>query len=111
VLGLTGGLVVLDSVLAYGRFAPLADAATPPGTVASAAATWWPWVAVVGGVAIATGGVVAAARGGRWAAMSQRYEPPGAGLPPAPGRTPSTTPDPDAAWRALDRGEDPTLSG
>ncbi len=64
--------------------------------------TAWPHAALAGGLLLALGGLVVAARGGRWAALSARYDPPAAraARPPAGPEV--------AAWEALDRGEDPT---
>jgi uncharacterized membrane protein (TIGR02234 family) len=70
--------------------------------------TWWPWVAVVGSLLYAAGGGLAAVRGARWPGMSARYT-----TDPAPvGPVSVTQSTGDLAleqWRALDRGEDPTL--
>ncbi|GLW27150.1 Trp biosynthesis-associated membrane protein [Actinoplanes regularis] len=77
---------------------------------AGAGAWSWPVACVLGGVAIAAGGFLAARHGHQWAAMSSRYE-----------RTPATAAtvrresselepaDNRAAWDALDRGDDPTV--
>jgi len=64
----------------------------------------WGVLTIGCGVVVVTAGTLIAVRGGRWAAMSARYERPGA--------------EPDAErdrlladrslWNALDRGEDPT---
>ncbi|MFA1542261.1 TIGR02234 family membrane protein [Actinomadura monticuli] len=61
---------------------------------------WW-LVSVAGGVLLVAAGVLTAVRGGRWPAMSSRYEREG---PAAQQRAD----DPSAMWRSLDRGEDPT---
>jgi hypothetical protein len=55
----------------------------------------WPVVSVLGGGATLVAGILAVARGRRWAAMGAKYDAPG-------GTEPSDT------WDALDRGEDPT---
>jgi uncharacterized membrane protein (TIGR02234 family) len=63
----------------------------------------WPVVAVVAGVLGAGAGLLVVVRGRSWPAMGRRYD-----------RTPTAAPaqtDEDraqAAWKALDRGEDPT---
>lgn len=64
----------------------------------------WPVLAVVAGVlAIAVGGLVVL-RSRSWPAMGRRYERPGRAETPA-----ATSEDrAAAAWRALDRGDDPT---
>ncbi|GAA4600044.1 hypothetical protein BJY16_003323 [Actinoplanes octamycinicus] len=88
-------------------------AATGAGIVAGAllartGTTLWPVAAVLGGVAVMVGGVLAVRHGHEWAAMSARYErkprvpaerAPADELAPADNR---------AAWDALDRGDDPT---
>jgi O-antigen ligase len=83
-----------------GAVVVLAAAATGYVTV-TAAAAWSPWrVAVLAGAVLgAVGGGLAAARGHRWAAMSSRYDAPSAARP-------AHESDP---WKALDRGDDPTL--
>lgn len=62
---------------------------------------WMLWrVGVLLGAVLSLGaGALSAARGQAWAAMSERYDAPG-------GRENRPQSDP---WRALDRGEDPTL--
>jgi hypothetical protein len=55
--------------------------------------------ALLGAVLGLVAGTLAAARGPHWAAMSSRYDAPSA-------RRSAADTDP---WRALDRGEDPTL--
>jgi Tryptophan-associated transmembrane protein (Trp_oprn_chp) len=62
---------------------------------------WTPWRAAVpaGAVLAGAAGGLAALRGPRWAAMSRRYDAPSAPRP-------AHESDP---WRALDRGDDPTL--
>ncbi|MGY2085090.1 Trp biosynthesis-associated membrane protein [Blastococcus sp. SYSU DS0539] len=72
------------------------------GTTVDVSAAW-PVLAVVAGVLAVAAGLLAALRGGSWPAMGRRYE-----------RTPGTAPArsteerADDAWKALDRGEDPT---
>ena len=111
----------------------VADARTVAG-LANAAATdvtvhpVWVVVAALGGLFVAAGGVTTAVRGGRWRAMSARYESPvgGGSAGPAPTSTRSGGPggprDPAAGevararadlalWQQLDRGEDPTITG
>jgi uncharacterized membrane protein (TIGR02234 family) len=71
--------------------------------------TWWPWVSLVGSLLYAGGGGLAAARGARWPGMSARYTTVPATVG---GPGPAAPPVPDQAldqWRALDRGEDPTV--
>jgi uncharacterized membrane protein (TIGR02234 family) len=63
-------------------------------------------LSAVGGVLVLTAGVLVAWHGGRWGAMSARYErPAGAGVEDAE-RSRARA---DAAlWTALERGDDPT---
>lgn len=94
----------------------------------------WSWLCVVGGVLCLLGSIAVLVRGGRWRAMSARYDRPASsadaaaaaaapdeGEPapgePAPGeparRDPASDEDAAAAadlalWNALDRGDDPT---
>ncbi|HWM00620.1 MAG TPA: Trp biosynthesis-associated membrane protein [Nocardioidaceae bacterium] len=62
---------------------------------------WSPWrgAVLLGAVLGTCGGALAALRGQRWASMSRRYDAPS---------TPRPAHESDP-WRALDRGEDPTL--
>jgi len=63
---------------------------------------WWV-LAVVGGVVSLAAGLAAVVWGGSWGGLGQRYDAPAAVPAPAPEPT-----DDAAAWRSLDRGEDPT---
>jgi hypothetical protein len=62
--------------------------------------TAWAVACVAGGLSLAAGGAFAAVRGASWPGLGTRYER--AARRPADG--------PTAAWDALDRGEDPTVS-
>ncbi|MDQ3422109.1 MAG: Trp biosynthesis-associated membrane protein [Actinomycetota bacterium] len=83
------GLIVALAAVLVVAVAVLADGA------------WTLWrTGVLLGASLALGaGALAAARGPAWAAMSQRYDAPGA----------SEDRHQSDPWRALDRGEDPTL--
>jgi uncharacterized membrane protein (TIGR02234 family) len=70
--------------------------------------TAWPWIAVLGGVLLLTSGVLAVARSASWPAMSARYERDGSPKPRAARRAPDPE-HPAELWKALDRGEDPTV--
>ena len=75
------------------------------GTVGDASpGTGWPYASAAGGLMLACAGALVAARGRRWAALSQRYEAPAASAqePPTPDRAEREL------WESLDRGEDPT---
>jgi len=68
----------------------------------------WPVLAVVAGVLGVAAGLLAVLRGRTWPAMGRRYER-GAAAGPAAPRRPETDEDrAQAAWKALDRGDDPT---
>jgi uncharacterized membrane protein (TIGR02234 family) len=76
------------------------------GEVTVDVAEAWPVLAVVAGVLAVGAGVLVVLRSRSWPAMGQRYER-------APGSAPVGRPETDedraqAAWKALDRGEDPT---
>ena len=70
----------------------------------------WPMLAVLAGVLGVAAGLLAVLRGRSWPAMGRRYERAGATAPEAPAaRRPETDEERAlAAWKALDRGEDPT---
>lgn len=84
------------------------DALGSAAATADGGATAWPWPAAVGGLLIAAAGAGAAWHGRAWPAMSARYEKPVSGETPVRERSSEG----DGAleqWRAMDRGEDPTL--
>ena len=68
----------------------------------------WPVVVLAAGLLAVVTGVLVVLRGRGWPGMGRRYERPGAsaGAPPARERTDEERMS--DAWRALDRGEDPT---
>ncbi|HUR73114.1 MAG TPA: Trp biosynthesis-associated membrane protein [Sporichthya sp.] len=88
------------------------DALGTATAVATGGGTGWAWLAVVGGLMITGAGVAAAWHGPAWPAMSARYDKP---VGTAVGGEPAArerTSEGDGAleqWRAMDRGEDPTL--
>jgi uncharacterized membrane protein (TIGR02234 family) len=61
----------------------------------------WGWVTLVGGALLFFGGLLVAARGRRWAALSSSYENPSARAEAAPVTD-------KGVWDALDEGHDPT---
>lgn len=82
----------------------------------------WPAAGAVGGLLVVGAGAAATARGASWPTLGARYargpgERPQAepGGSPGPGRQgaaleePGREPDNRDSWRALDRGEDPTV--
>ncbi|MQT00311.1 TIGR02234 family membrane protein [Streptomyces jumonjinensis] len=78
----------------------------PHATIDALTHTAWPYVTLVGGALILLAGVLALRYGGRWPAMSGRYERDGS---PRARKAPAVDPDrPEDLWKALDRGEDPT---
>jgi uncharacterized membrane protein (TIGR02234 family) len=69
----------------------------------------WPALVVVAGVVAVAAGLLVVLRGRAWPAMGRRYERPGAGDgSSAPARPHTDEERATAAWRALDRGDDPT---
>jgi uncharacterized membrane protein (TIGR02234 family) len=69
----------------------------------------WPVLALVAGLLGLGAGLLAVLRGGTWPAMGRRYERDGAAAPVAAAQRPATDEDrAQAAWKALDRGDDPT---
>ncbi|HUL28755.1 MAG TPA: Trp biosynthesis-associated membrane protein [Streptosporangiaceae bacterium] len=88
-----------------GTGAGAVSGASPPGVgavhVVLVAFPWRP-LAVVGGLAVLTAGIVVAWRGPRWPALSSRYSRTGGGDPPPP------VADTAALWESLSRGVDPT---
>jgi uncharacterized membrane protein (TIGR02234 family) len=71
----------------------------------------WPLLAVVAGVLGVAAGLLVVLRGRRWPGMGRRYERSGPSAEGAAQARPQTDEDrAQAAWKALDRGEDPTDS-
>jgi uncharacterized membrane protein (TIGR02234 family) len=101
VRALTGGLVEAS--------AQLPGVGQGPDQVTVEVSSAWPVVAIVAGVLGVAAGVLAVLRGRGWPAMGRRYERAGAPEPVTAARRPETDEDrAQAAWKALDRGEDPT---
>jgi uncharacterized membrane protein (TIGR02234 family) len=105
-----------------GRFASdvaaLSSVGGSPGAVVTTSVhPVWPALAVVAGVLGAAAGLLTVLRGRRWPGMGRRYERPAGGAPAAPAASrgasgaASAEDRAVAAWRALDRGEDPTETG
>lgn len=81
----------------------------------------WPLLALVAGVLAVLTGALVVLRGRRWPGMGRRYErgpgaptgtatgAPDAPAPARPARPVSAEDQHQAAWKALDRGEDPTV--
>jgi uncharacterized membrane protein (TIGR02234 family) len=108
----TGLVIVWTAVRAL--VGGLADAAAEVpivvGTPVVDVSSVWPVVTAVAGLLGACAGLLTVVRGRRWPAMGRRYERPG---PAGGGAVAATRPETDedraqAAWKALDRGLDPT---
>ena len=107
-------VAVAGGVLAWSGLGGLTgDAAAEPqfrGTTTAEVLAAWPAVALVGGLLAAAVGILVVLRGRSWPAMGRRYERP-AGSAEAAARTVPAGTDEDRAqdaWKAMDRGEDPT---
>jgi uncharacterized membrane protein (TIGR02234 family) len=104
VRALTGGLA--DAA------ADLPGVGRVTGGVTVDVAAGWPALAIVAGALGAAAGLLAVLRGGDWPAMGRRYERAGSGVgagsQAAPARPMTDDDRAEAAWKALDRGEDPT---
>ncbi|MET9517144.1 TIGR02234 family membrane protein [Streptomyces sp. NPDC002994] len=111
-LALSGAGAAVTALLGAAGGAALDEkAAKTTGDAAAAATslthTAWPYVTAAGGLLILVAGLLALWCGGKWPAMSGRYERDGS---PRARKVPAA-PDPDRPedlWKALDRGEDPT---
>ena len=78
--------------------------------VTTAVDAGWPVVALVAGVLAVLVGLLVVLRGRSWPGMGRRYERgTGDAAPSAPRRPVSEEDRHQAAWKALDRGEDPTV--
>jgi uncharacterized membrane protein (TIGR02234 family) len=103
VLGWSGlRTVVIDG----GTAAGVVGSGTPGSTVTAEVSAGWPLLALVAGLLAVAAGLLTVLRGRSWPGMGRRYERTAAAPAAARPRT-----DEDRAldaWRALDRGEDPT---
>jgi uncharacterized membrane protein (TIGR02234 family) len=80
---------------------------TPGSTVAAEVSAGWPLLALLAGLLAVAAGLLTVLRGRSWPGMGRRYERTAAAAPAA--ARPRTDEDRALdAWRALDRGEDPT---
>jgi uncharacterized membrane protein (TIGR02234 family) len=122
VVALAGGVLVWSGVRGLsGRLGvELSDVTSSVGLagaqVDTDASVTWPLLALLAGVLGVLAGALVVLRGRGWPGMSRRYERTTApGSPaPAPARARSTRPESpedrhQAAWKALDRGDDPTV--
>ena len=109
-----GGLLAWSGIRALAG--GLSDAASQvpgvgrgAGQVTVAVSAAWPVLAVLAGLLGIGAGLLAVLRGRTWPAMGRRYERTGAATEAAPASRPQTDEDrAQAAWKALDRGDDPT---
>jgi uncharacterized membrane protein (TIGR02234 family) len=110
-MAVAGGVLAWSGVRALTGGLDDAAAQQFPGRSAVAAeiSVAWPVLALLAGVLGVAAGLLAVLRGRTWPAMGRRYERSGAAPAPATARRPETDEDrAQAAWKALDRGEDPT---
>jgi len=109
-----GGLLAWSGLRALGG--GITDASTDlpgigrvAGRVTVDVTAAWPVLALVAALLGIAAGLLAVLRGRTWPAMGRRYERAGAAAAPAAARRPQTDEDrAQAAWKALDRGDDPT---
>jgi uncharacterized membrane protein (TIGR02234 family) len=80
---------------------------TPGSAVTTAVSAAWPVLALLAGLLAVAAGLLTVLRGRTWPAMGRRYER-AAATAPARARRQSDEDRALDAWRALDRGEDPT---
>jgi len=111
-MALAGGVLAWSGVRALAGGLDDAAAQEFPGRTAVAVeiSAAWPVLAVLAGVLGVAAGLLAVLRGRTWPAMGRRYERAGSAAPgPVAAQRPETDEDrAQAAWKALDRGEDPT---
>jgi uncharacterized membrane protein (TIGR02234 family) len=114
------GLRTLTGRLASDVAALSTVGSSPGAVVTTSVHPVWPVLAVLAGLLGAAAGLLTVLRGRRWPGMGRRYERPAgappvdAGARPAERGAVAAVSDEDravAAWRALDRGEDPTETG
>jgi uncharacterized membrane protein (TIGR02234 family) len=112
VMAVAGGVLVWSGLRPLtGRLAAdaLSSVGHSPDVVFATSVTHaWPVLAVVAGVLGVLTGLLVVLRGRSWPAMGRRYERPGGAPASAPARPVTAEDRATAAWRALDRGEDPT---
>jgi uncharacterized membrane protein (TIGR02234 family) len=102
------GLRPLVGELAVDAGSVVSAGDSPDSRVSTAVSAGWPLLALAAGVLGVLAGLVVVVRGRGWPAMGRRYEREGAAGPDRPGRPMTDDDRAAAAWRALDRGEDPT---
>ena len=111
-MAVAGGVLAWSGVRAFtgGLDAAAAQEFAGRSSVTTEISAAWPVLAVLAGLLGIAAGLLAVLRGRGWPAMGRRYERAGAAVPEAAAaRRPETDEDrAQAAWQALDRGEDPT---
>jgi uncharacterized membrane protein (TIGR02234 family) len=110
-MALSGGALAWTAAraLAGGLAEAAAEVPVVVGTPSVGISVAWPDVTLVAGILGALAGVLVALRGRTWPAMGRRYERGAAPADgPAPVRAHSDEDRAQLAWKALDRGEDPT---
>ena len=90
-----------------GAAAGVLGGGTPGSTVTTAVSAAWPVLALVAGLLAVAAGLLTVLRGRTWPGMGRRYERAATAAPARPRRQTDEDRALDA-WRALDRGEDPT---
>ncbi|WP_448623791.1 Trp biosynthesis-associated membrane protein [Geodermatophilus sp. URMC 64] len=113
VLAVAGGGLAWSGIGALTGRLDVAAAGLPvPGDALADARTdlapAWPVVVLAAGLLAAGTGVLVVLRGRTWPAMGRRYERPGAPAAARPARERTEEDRAADAWRALDRGLDPT---
>ncbi|MGY1803957.1 Trp biosynthesis-associated membrane protein [Blastococcus sp. SYSU D00922] len=98
-------MAVAGGVLAWSGIRALAGGLDVDGAAVEIIASW-PVLAVLAGLLGAAAGVVVVLRGRSWPGMGRRYERTPEGAPPPREQTDEDRSQ--TAWKALDRGEDPT---
>jgi uncharacterized membrane protein (TIGR02234 family) len=105
-MAVAGGVLAWSGVRALTGTLDAAVAGIPAGGTTTDVTAVWPVLAAVAGVLGAATGLLVVLRGRSWPGMGRRYER-GTGAPAA--ARPQTDEDrAQTAWKALDRGEDPT---
>jgi uncharacterized membrane protein (TIGR02234 family) len=114
-MAVAGGVLAWSGVRALAGGLSSASADLPgigrgTGRVTVELTAAWPVLALVAGLLGVGAGLLAVLRGRTWPAMGRRYERAGAATSAATAaRRPETDEDrAQAAWKALDRGDDPT---
>ncbi|PRY50596.1 putative membrane protein (TIGR02234 family) [Geodermatophilus tzadiensis] len=87
---------------------PPAAPRAPGETASTDLAAGWPVLCLVAAVLALATGLLVLARGHRWPGMGRRYERAPGAAAPAPARARTDEERALDAWRALDRGDDPT---